>query len=102
MIPTPMIPLKLLQLSHPNLFQYRSAESTSHMASFTSPDGTRLDGLPAHSQAEAVHNLFSAETGRPLALPYANHFLPLVKEVVRMCLCFSGLRWSEVHLYPML
>ena len=100
---TPLIPIKLLTIRSsnpaPSPYATRNAE---HTASFMLPDDEPLKGVPAATEAEAVHNLFCAETGRALVLPYANHFLPLVKEALRLGWCFSELRWSELRLYPLL
>jgi hypothetical protein len=54
--------------------------------------------MPASSKPDAVLNLFAAVAGRPLALPYANNFLPLCAAALRLCEAFSWLLYHETRL----
>jgi hypothetical protein len=98
-IPTPF---RLLTLGRTTLPTHQPAEFNTHIASFRDPDGTVLEGMPASSKPEAVLNLFAADAGRPLVLPYANHFLPLCDATVQLCEAFSWLLYYEFRFEDLL
>ena len=45
-----------------------------HVVAFRMPDG---DSTPAASELDAIHAIFEAKSGRPLAKPYCQHMAPL-------------------------
>ena len=69
--------------------------SISRYAPFTAaidlPDGSRLEGVPAASEAQAVHNLFESWHGTRLVLPLGQHITPLANATMTLCRAFSGL-----------
>ena len=48
---------------------------------------------------EAVHQVFQAEEGRPLATPFANHLVPLADATVQLCRNVLGLVGGEECLF---
>jgi hypothetical protein len=91
-----------LALGKTNPSDHPSSEQGAHIAYFRLPDGRKEEGIPAASKPDAVLNLFAAEAGRPLALPYANHFLPLCAATLRLCDAFSWLLYHEVRFEDLL
>jgi hypothetical protein len=95
-------PFRLLTLGRANPIDHPSAELNAHVASFRLPDGRKEEGLPAPSKPDAVLNLFAADAVRPLALPYATHFLPLCNATLRLCDAFSWLLYHEFRFEDLL
>ena len=91
-------PFTLLTLTNERPLWLRGANDL-HVASFRRPNGANLLGLPAASEAEAVHRVFEADEGRPLPTPYANHLVPLSDAVLALCNNVSWITWAEASLF---
>jgi hypothetical protein len=91
------LPSKLLTISHTRRLAHYSPH-TPHMAAFVLPDGTELKGMPAASKADAVHNVFEAETGQALPKPFEHHFMPLCEAVLALCQNVSWCTLAEARL----
>ena len=52
-------------------------------------------GLPAATEAEAVHNVFAADAGLSLVMPFANHFVPLADATLALCGNASRVAWID-------
>ena len=75
--------------------------SISRDAPFTAtidlPDGTHLDGVPAASEAQAVHNLFEGWHGNRVVLPLGQHITPLAIKTIDLCRLFRRLIAVDVE-----
>ena len=91
------LPFKLLLQVYERPFCLRG--SGDCIASFLLPSGQTLMGLPAASEPEAIHNLFEADAGAPLAKPYAEPFVPLCRDTLGLCSGFLRLmsHWDDLH-----
>ena len=67
------------------------SRDTPFTATIDLPDGTHLEGVPAASVAQAVHNLFEGWHGNRVVLPLGQHITPLAAATIALCRVFRRL-----------
>ena len=95
------VPFKLLVRPHTRPMLHLP-QTAPHVVAFRMPDGDLLYSTPAASELDAVHNLFEAKAGRPLAMPYWEHMAPLANAALWLGAAFQGLIVNEVELHRLL
>jgi len=89
-------PFRLLSVRQLRTPEYANDE---YAASFRTPDGEELgEGLPAASDVLAIHNLFEADAGRPLAKPFAKPYVPLCRDTLWLCRSYAVLHHHRAEL----
>jgi hypothetical protein len=96
------IPFKLLVTAHdrhPQCFVQPELKACKFLFPNDRPP---MYSVPVASEYEACHALFEAESGRPLARPAGNYFVPLVDAALRLGDAFLWLLHHEAHLHDAL